>query len=107
MSVSFATPVSTSVPVTDWLSWFDLRESTSVINKSSQEKLFKTFATSKLSVKCIKSIVAHEETVFLHKMNFGLKKVSIFHHLIVTGGTAYDSSPKEYGFIQGDNNKTH
>ena len=85
----------------DWLSWFNSRDSFSVINKANQEKLFATFNFSISKSDCIESISAHEETAFLQKSNFGSKKINLFHHLLSVGGTVYDSSSKVYGCIQG------
>ena len=91
---------SSSTP-NNWVSWFNNRESAEKINKSNQEKLFSTFDASILKSDCIEAISTHIETVYLMKENFGTKRVNLFHHLIVVGGTLYDSSTKEYGFIQG------
>ena len=85
----------------DWLSWFDSRESASAINKSRQDKLFSTFDHSISKSNCIDLILNHQQTTFLHKANFGEKKISIFHHLQVSGGTVYDTTAKTFGFIQG------
>jgi hypothetical protein len=86
---------------TSWKEWFLSRDSAAIINKSNQEKLFSTFNSTISNSKCIESLIQHEETVFLHKVNFGEKKVNTFHHLTSVGGTIYDSTEKEYGFIQG------
>lgn len=85
----------------NWISWFKEKPSTLVINKTHQEKLFKTFDATVANESIAEAIMQHEETAFLHKINFGTNKVSVFHHLISTGGTIYDEGTKEYGFIQG------
>ena len=72
-----------------------------MINKSNQEKLFSTFDSSVSKSNCIDSILTHSDTVYLHKVNFGAKMIGVFHHLVATGGTIYDSNSKQYGFIQG------
>jgi hypothetical protein len=86
---------------TSWKDWFLSRDSTAIINKSNQEKLFLTFNLTISNSKCIKSLTQHKETVFLHKVNFGQEKVNTFHHLTSVGGTIYNTTEKEYGFIQG------
>ena len=85
----------------DWLSWFKSRDSATVINQCQQEGLFKTFDASTDNGNIVTQIEQHEETVFLYKVNFGNTRVTMFHHLTVSGGTLYDSGTKEYGFIQG------
>jgi hypothetical protein len=77
------------------------RESAKIINQSNQEKLFSTFNLTVSKSNCIEAITQHEETVFLYKVNFGTSRVNIFHHLMSVGGTIYDVTQKEYGFIQG------
>ena len=86
---------------TDWISWFDSRESAELINKSNQEKLFETFAASVSKSNCVYSILKHHETIYLHKVNFGSTTIGLFHHLVSVGGTLYDSNSTSYGFIQG------
>ena len=99
--MSTAAAVTTDTVVTDWLSWFDSRESAELINKSNQAELFTQFDTSVSKSDCIASIVNHPETIYIHKECFGSKTVSLFHHLLSCGGTLYDSSSKSYGFIKG------
>jgi hypothetical protein len=83
-----------------WKDWFNSRPSASFINKSHQERLFKTFDSS-VSVEKIKSnIESHEETAFLFHQNFGQGRVSIFHHLKTIGGNIYVEK-EESAFIQG------
>ena len=84
-----------------WLTWFNNRDSATIINKSNQERLFKTFDASVTSDDLIANMEQHEEACFLHKVNFGNKRVTIFHHLTSSGGAIYDENAKEYGFIQG------
>jgi hypothetical protein len=84
-----------------WQDWFNSRGSGKIINKSNQEKLFSTFNLTISKLDCIKAIIQHEETVFLYKVNFGTNKVNMFHHLMSVGGTIYNTSPKDYGFIEG------
>ena len=78
----------------NWISWFKEKPSTLVINKTRQEKLFKTFDATVANESIAEAIMQHEETSFLHKINFGTKKVSVFHHLISTGETIYDEGTK-------------
>ena len=85
----------------EWISWFQGRESASAINKAHQEQLFKTFDASVSETDCLLEILKHEETVYIHKVNFGSGNVALFHHLVEVGGTLYDSGSKDYGFIQG------
>jgi hypothetical protein len=49
----------------------------------------------------IEAVIDHDETTYLHKASFGEGKVTIFHHLKAVGGTIYDVTGKDYGFIQG------
>ena len=90
----------------NWLKWFQARKSATIINKSNQEQLFKTFDCTVASDLAIATVMKHDEVTFLHKVNFGTKKVAIFHHLLETGGTLYDAGGKDYGFIQGVNDTT-
>ena len=85
----------------EWISWFQGRESGSAINKAHQEQLFKTFDASVSETDCLLEILKHEETVYIHKVNFGSGNVALFHHLVEVGGTLYDSGSKDYDFIQG------
>ena len=71
------------------------------INKKNQEKLFSTFNFEVSKSVCLDAILDHNETSFLYKANFGSSKVGIFHHLVSTGGTIYDTEEKQFGFIQG------
>lgn len=92
---------NTSSSNNTWLAWFQSRESASLIDKSNQEKLFSTFQSTVSESECIDAILKHEETAYLQKVSFGEGRVNLFHHLIAVGGTIYDASTKEYGFIQG------
>ena len=85
----------------DWLAWFQSRDSAIVINQKQQETLFKTFDASIDDDEFVSQLHQHNETVFLHKVNFGNSRITMFHHLTVSGGTLYDSGTKEYGLIQG------
>ena len=85
----------------NWTEWFKSRPSSSMIDKENQERLFSNVDASVSKSNCLDAILTHEETVFLHKVNFGEKKVVLFHHLVVVGDTAYDSATKEFGMIQG------
>lgn len=81
MSSSTAVTGSNESPK-DWLSWFDSHQSAVKINKSKQEKIFSSFDALVPEADCIDLIMNHNETVFLHKLNFGSKQVNIFHHLV-------------------------
>ena len=85
----------------NWLTWFNSRDSGTVINQSQQETLFKTFDASIATDEFITQLEQHNETVFMHKVNFGTNRVTLFHHLRSSGGTLYESGVKEYGMIQG------
>ena len=84
-----------------WLTWFNSRESAEVINKKNQEKLFSTFNCEISKSDCIDSLLNHHGSIFLYKVNFGEKKVDLFHHLVSVGGTIYDNESKQFGFVQG------
>ena len=84
-----------------WLTWFHTRDSSIAINKSSQEQLLTTFDSSVDPPTVIETILKHEETVYLHKVLLGTRRITMFHNLIEMGGTLYDTGDKEYGFIQG------
>ena len=83
-----------------WLDWFVGRESSEVINKSNQQKLFETFNANVLKIDCIKAIVQFQETAHLQRASFGVRKINIFHHLIEVGDTLYDQNEEEFGCIQ-------
>ena len=100
MTITTATTVSARANGT-WLQWFRNRPSAAIIDKSQQEKLFKTFDGGVTDEAIMDTVVAHEETAFIHKVNFGSTRIAIFHHLVTSGGTLYDSGEKEYGFLQG------
>lgn len=89
----------------NWIQWFSTRPSATTINQSHQEKLFQTFDASVANDESLKRVVKHVETCFLHKVNFGAGRISIFHHLVEVGGTIYDSSNPELGFLQGIGHK--
>ena len=89
----------------NWLHWFNSRPSATTINQNHQEKLFQTFDASVSNEESLKRVTKHAETCFLHKVNFGTGRVSIFHHLVEVGGTIYDSGNPEMGFFQGIGNK--
>ena len=84
-----------------WLKWFSSIPSTSIINQSQQERLFKTFDATVSNDTILDIVIQHKETTFLQKVNFAASRVTIFHHLVASGGTIYDSSTKEFGFMQG------
>ena len=105
--MSTGTTITTATKAkTNWLQWFQQRKSATIINQSNQEQLFKTFDASVPSESMLATVMKHDEVTFLHKVNFGSKKVVIFHHLKETGGTLYDTSEKELGFIQGVHDNT-
>ena len=100
MTITQAATVATRLNQ-NWLSWFKSRESANTINKTQQERLFKTFDATVNGDDMVNQIEQHEEMTFLHKVNFGEHKVAIFHHLKAAGGTIYDNGTKEYGFFHG------
>ena len=83
------------------MEWFDSRKSGEIINKASQEKLFKTFNHTISKDETMEKLLIHDETVFLHKSCVGSKKVVLFHHLVKIGGSIYDDSSVRFGFIHG------
>ena len=85
----------------DWMSWFNSRISSEVVNKRNQEALFVLFEAEKSDDKIIENLLSHQETVFLQKVAVGSNRVAIFHHLLSIGGNLYDSGAKEFGFFQG------
>ena len=85
----------------DWVSWFKSRDTAATINKRHQEKLFLSFNCEISKSDCIDVMLNNHEITFLQKINFGSKKVSLFHNLVAVGGTIRDSESKQYGFIQG------
>ena len=93
--------VSSSSTSNDWVSWFESRDTVTLINKKHQEKLFLSFNCEISKSDCIDAMLNNNEITFLQKVNLGSKKVSLFHHLVAVGGTICDSESKQYGFIQG------
>ena len=85
----------------NWTKWFNERSSATFINQSNQEQLFKTFDATVTPQEIVTAMMKHEEIAFLHKVNFGPKRVVIFHHLVEAGGTLYEPGTTEYGGIQG------
>ena len=85
-----------------WIQWFNTRASASIINQSQQERFFKTFDAGIAEDSILEKVISHEETTFLHRVNFEASpRVAIFHHLVTSGGTIYDNRTKEFGFLQG------
>ena len=84
-----------------WSSWFNSRDSATYINKQHLGELFSTFDFKISKSECIEALSNHPETVFAFKANFGVNRVGLFHHFVGFGGTLYDSSTKQFGFIQG------
>jgi hypothetical protein len=86
---------------TNWLDWFQTRDSSSLINRQCQNQLFSAFNASKSAEECKQQLIAHDESAFLFVENFGTtKSINIFHHVHEVGGTIYDHSTG-IGFIQG------
>ena len=77
-----------------WLDWFVGRESSKVINKSNQEKLFENFNATVSKTDCIKAMVQYQETAHLQRESFGVRKINIFHQLIEVGDTLYNQNEK-------------
>ena len=83
-----------------WKDWFNSRESSSLVNKKHQERLFKIFDSSISNDKCKSELEIHGETVFLFQQNFRSNKVNLFHHLKSIGGNLCVEK-QEFGMIQG------
>ena len=84
-----------------WLQWFNTRPSAITINQSQQERFFKTFDAGVTEDTILDAVISHEETAFIHKVNFDDSRIAIFHHLVSSGGTIYDNGMKGFGFLQG------
>ena len=84
-----------------WKEWLSSRKSSSFINKSHQEGLFKIFDYSINEEKCKSDLESHEETAFLFRQSFGTNRVSIFHHVKSIGRNSIYGETQEIGFIQG------
>ena len=99
------TSTNTAVTATrakqNWLTWFDTRDSATMINKSNQEQLLKKFDSAKSESDVLEALLKHEETVYIHKVPIGERRIATFHHLVEVGGTIYTPTAKEYGMIQG------
>ena len=66
--------------IESWLNLFVGRESSEVINKSNQEKLFETFNATVSKIDCIKSMVLNHcfyIVDFLKQSNWKIQKVSL------------------------------
>ena len=85
----------------NWLQWFTSRDSAITINKKNQEQLFKIFDATVDSDELINNMEQHDESIFLHKVNFGTNKFTLVHHFTTSGGALYDNGEKKFGFIQG------
>lgn len=94
-------PAQNNASHNDWLSWFESRPSATAIAKEHQKKLLATFDASISKEQCIEALLQHEETVYLQKTCFNDARVTTFHHVVVVGGTLYETSTKEYGCLQG------
>ena len=79
------TTTTAAAATRNWITWFKEKPSALVINKTHQEKLFMTFDTTVPNDSIAEAIMQHLETAFLHKVNFGTKKVTVFHHLMAEG----------------------
>ena len=66
-----AVQTNTLVRFTSWKDWFNSRPSATIINKSSQEKLFEIFNSENSIEQCRRELEEHCETVFLFRHNFG------------------------------------
>lgn len=100
-----STQASSSTTYKSWKSWFNSRESATIINQANQERLFQIFNSTVSNEKCKNEVEGHEETVFLYRQSFGENRINTFHHMKVVGGNLY--SPKEeFGFVQGVDEST-
>jgi len=100
--VSRITPgTATIIPqvIDDWEKWFSSRDSSDSINKEHQDSLFKLFDHSISADECRQRVLNHQEIVFLYRENFGSRRLNLFHHLKIQGGTVHKPSI-DVGFIQ-------
>ena len=95
-----AVHTNTLTRFTSWKDWFDSRNSSTIINKSNQEKLFEIFNSATSTDQCRKELEDHPETVFLFRHNFGPNRVDLFHNMSTSGGNLYTAT-KTCAFIQG------
>jgi hypothetical protein len=93
---------STSLTSKNWIDWFESRESSEFVNKQAQEELFQAFNASVDNIDCKKSVLDHQEVLFLFKETFG-QRLNVFHHVAQIGGTIYDRAI-HFGMIQGVDN---
>ena len=96
---------SSTTKYKSWKTWFNSRESATIINQANQERLFQIFNSTVSNEKCKNEVEGHEETVFLYKQSFGEHRINIFHHMKVIGGNLY-SPREEFGFVQGIDEST-
>ena len=73
--MSGVTTVTTRNPCDSWIKWFNSRDSVEVINKAHPENLFKSFDSSIDEKGCIKAMLSNPESIFLHKVSFGARKL--------------------------------
>ena len=96
----------TSVPAasdkldSSWERWLLSRENAKIIDKSCQEKLFKSFNASIPKESIENKLKEYDELTFLFRQSVGQHKVGIFHHLLCVGGNLIVDK-KDFAFIEG------